>query len=102
VAVSAGDLARMAGLARLRLSPAQTGAMLSDLNSILEHMETLAAIDTSGVETGVGIGAEGLPLRSDDGPPVPLARPATDLAPESRDGFLIVPRLSTHRRQSAG
>jgi len=43
-----------------------------------------------------GIGAAGLPLRPDVGPPIPLGRDRTDFAPRMKDGFFLVPRLSTH------
>jgi aspartyl-tRNA(Asn)/glutamyl-tRNA(Gln) amidotransferase subunit C len=35
-------------------------------------------------------------LAEDRGPSVQLARPASAFAPEWRDGFFLVPRLSTH------
>jgi aspartyl-tRNA(Asn)/glutamyl-tRNA(Gln) amidotransferase subunit C len=37
-----------------------------------------------------------MPLRADGGPPYPLAHPRETFAPEMRDGFFLVPRLSTH------
>ncbi len=53
-------------------------------------------MDTAGVEEAIGVGAEGLPVREDKGPPFPLARSLDAFAPSVRDGFLLVPRLSTH------
>ena len=47
-----------------------------------------------------GVGDAAMPLRIDIGPPIPLARPLESFAPESRAGFLLVPRLATH--ESAG
>jgi aspartyl-tRNA(Asn)/glutamyl-tRNA(Gln) amidotransferase subunit C len=38
-----------------------------------------------------------MPLRTDGGPAYPLAHPREDFAPETRDGFFLVPRLSTHQ-----
>jgi aspartyl-tRNA(Asn)/glutamyl-tRNA(Gln) amidotransferase subunit C len=35
-------------------------------------------------------------LRTDEGPPIPLALPKESFAPAMRDGFFIVPRLATH------
>jgi hypothetical protein len=35
-------------------------------------------------------------LRADDGAQYPLARQREEFAPSMRDGFFLVPRLSTH------
>ena len=44
----------------------------------------------------VGSDAGGMPLREDGGMPLPLARSLDAFAPSLRDGFFVVPRLSTH------
>ena len=41
-------------------------------------------------------------MRSDDALPIPLARAREDIAPEMRDGFFLVPRLSTHEDGADG
>ena len=66
------------------------------MNTILGHMDALAAIDTAGVDAVAGIGAGGLPVRADKGPSIPLVRALDAFAPSVRDGFILVPRLSTH------
>jgi Asp-tRNA(Asn)/Glu-tRNA(Gln) amidotransferase C subunit len=53
-------------------------------------------VDTSGVAEAVGVGAQGLPVREDAVAPIPLARSLDAFAPHVRDGFIMVPRLSTH------
>ncbi len=40
----------VAGLANLDLTDEQIGRMVHDLDSVLEHMDRLAEIDTAGVE----------------------------------------------------
>jgi aspartyl-tRNA(Asn)/glutamyl-tRNA(Gln) amidotransferase subunit C len=96
VAVTIDDVRHIATLARLGLSDARAAAIVGELNTILGHMDELAKIDTAGVEEAIGVGAEGLPVRADEGPPFPLARSLDAFAPSVRDGFLLVPRLSTH------
>ena len=59
-------------------------------------MEALSKVKTDGVQEAVGVGAAGLPVRADHGPPIPLARSLDAVAPSMRDGFFLVPRLSTH------
>jgi aspartyl-tRNA(Asn)/glutamyl-tRNA(Gln) amidotransferase subunit C len=96
VAVTIDDVRHIATLARLGLTDARAAAIVSELNTILGHMDELAKVDTAGVEEAIGVGAEGLPVREDKGPPFPLARTLDAFAPSVRDGFLLVPRLSTH------
>jgi aspartyl-tRNA(Asn)/glutamyl-tRNA(Gln) amidotransferase subunit C len=96
VAVTIDDVRHIATLARLGLTDARAASIVAELNTILEHMDELAKVDTAGVEEAIGVGAEGLPVRDDKGPPFPLARSLDAFAPSVRDGFLLVPRLSTH------
>jgi aspartyl-tRNA(Asn)/glutamyl-tRNA(Gln) amidotransferase subunit C len=96
VAVTIDDVRHIATLARLGLTDARAAAIVAELNTILGHMDELAKVNTAGVEEAIGVGAEGLPVRADNGPPFPLARSLDAFAPSVRDGFLLVPRLSTH------
>jgi aspartyl-tRNA(Asn)/glutamyl-tRNA(Gln) amidotransferase subunit C len=96
VAISIDDVHHIAHLARLGVSDARAEALVRELNTILEHMEVLSRVDTAGIQEVSGIGAAGLPLRPDVGPPIPLGRHREDFAPRMKDGFFLVPRLATH------
>lgn len=96
MAVSLDDVRHVALLARLGLTDARALALAAELNSILEHMDVLSRVDTDGIEPVAGIGAAGTPLCPDEGPPIPLATGIDAFAPRTADGFLLVPRLSTH------
>jgi aspartyl-tRNA(Asn)/glutamyl-tRNA(Gln) amidotransferase subunit C len=96
MAVTREDLLHVASLARLALDETSVPRLVSELNGILEHMEVLQKVDTSGVTPAEGVGDAGMPLRADGGPPYPLAHSRETFAPEMRDGFFLVPRLSTH------
>ena len=103
MAVTRDDVIRVAGLARLRLDEERTASLVAQLNGILDHMAVLAGVPTEGVQGAAGVGDAGLPLRADAGPPIPLERPPQALAPRlpdgspaARDGYFLVPRLSTH------
>ncbi|MDQ2889890.1 MAG: Asp-tRNA(Asn)/Glu-tRNA(Gln) amidotransferase subunit GatC [Gemmatimonadota bacterium] len=96
MAVTELDVRKIAELARLSLPDAEVPVIAAQLNSILSHMDALAQVDTSAVEPIAGIGADGTPLRGDAVAPAPMAGTAPMLAPSSRDGFLLVPRLATH------
>ena len=102
MAVSIDDVRHIATLARLGLTEGRAEALVGELNTILGHMDALAKVDTAGVQEAIGVGAEGLPVRKDVGPPIPLARSLDAFAPAVRDGFFIVPRLSTHESAEEG
>jgi len=96
MAVTEADVMRIADLARLGMDPERVDSLVHELNGILEHMNVLQAVDTGSVVSGQEGETRGMPLRADVGPRYPLARPLADFAPSSRDGFLLVPRLTTH------
>jgi aspartyl-tRNA(Asn)/glutamyl-tRNA(Gln) amidotransferase subunit C len=97
MAVTEQDVRHIAALARLGLDAERVPALVGELNTILEHMEVLEKVDTAGADPASGVGSGGTPLREDAGPPIPLAVRHEAFAPAVRDGFLLVPRLSTHQ-----
>ena len=101
MAVTLDDVRHIATLARLGLTDERSESLVAELNTILEHMDVLSRVDTVGIEPVAGIGAAGLPLRPDVGPPIRLARERDAFAPNMRDGFFLVPRLSTHEDPEA-
>jgi aspartyl-tRNA(Asn)/glutamyl-tRNA(Gln) amidotransferase subunit C len=96
VSISLEEVRHIASLARLGISDERARRIAVELNGILEHMQVLAAADTTsaGVQDLWSPGR--MPLRADQGPPIALMRALTDIAPEMRDGFFLVPRLATH------
>jgi aspartyl-tRNA(Asn)/glutamyl-tRNA(Gln) amidotransferase subunit C len=100
MAVTIDDVRHIASLARLGVSDGRARALVAELNTILDHMTALSRVDTTGIDPLTAIGVEGAPLRSDSGPCVPLERPIAEFAPSERDGFFLVPRLSTHEDDS--
>ena len=96
MAVTEQDVRHIAALARLGLEPERVPALVQELNGILRHMEALSKVGTKLVEPVEGVGASGMPLRVDGGPPYPLERAREEFAPSMRDGFFLVPRLATH------
>jgi aspartyl-tRNA(Asn)/glutamyl-tRNA(Gln) amidotransferase subunit C len=100
VAVTLDDVRHIASLARLGLTDDRAAALVAELNTILAHMDVLSKVDTSRLDE-VDVGPIGLPLRDDVGPPLPLERSRDAFAPAMRDGFFLVPRLSTHEDTEA-
>jgi aspartyl-tRNA(Asn)/glutamyl-tRNA(Gln) amidotransferase subunit C len=95
VSVSLEDVRHVAALARIGLTDERAAALVSELNTILQHMDVLASVDTSDVPIAQEA-SEATSWRDDRGPPIPLARSREELAPNARDGFFLVPRLDTH------
>ncbi|ROZ78928.1 Asp-tRNA(Asn)/Glu-tRNA(Gln) amidotransferase subunit GatC [Ramlibacter sp. WS9] len=50
MALTSQDIARIANLARLELSPSESERMLTQINGFFDIVEKIGAVDTSGVE----------------------------------------------------
>jgi aspartyl-tRNA(Asn)/glutamyl-tRNA(Gln) amidotransferase subunit C len=100
MSVSHDDVRHIAALARVGIDDRRLSALATELSGILDHMAVLARVDTSNVPD-IARDAD-VHLRPDSGPPIPLLRPLPAFAPMVRDGFLIVPRLSTHGGEGHG
>jgi aspartyl-tRNA(Asn)/glutamyl-tRNA(Gln) amidotransferase subunit C len=103
VAVTIDDVRHVAALARLGLGDERAAALVQELNGILAHMAVLQAVKTEGHPEVAGVGGAGTPLREDvGGKSDPLAVAPHAYAPQMRDGFFLVPRLSTHEAADPG
>jgi len=99
--VSEHDVRHVATLARIALHPERVPDLVAELNGILGHMEVLSRVDTTQVQPVSGVAAGGMPLRTDDGLQLPLARARDTFVPSLRDGFIVVPRLASHESAPA-
>ncbi len=86
----------VAGLANLTLSDAETAKLQSDLDGILQHMDRLNEVDTTGVEPMTQVlfeGGETATLRADV-PVAPLGNQAALAnAPQPGAGYFKVPKV---------
>lgn len=97
MSLSLSDVTRIAQLARIELSPAETTATLAQLNGIFALIEALSGVDTRHVEPLAtplaAAGAVALRLRDDAVTEadrrIDYQRPAPALA----DGLYLVPRV---------
>lgn len=99
--VSVKDVRHVAMLARLGVTDERAAALARELNTILEHMDALGRVDTTGVAEYSAFDGSGQRLRPDQGPPIGMSAEATALAPVAREGLLLVPRLATHEDTGA-
>jgi aspartyl-tRNA(Asn)/glutamyl-tRNA(Gln) amidotransferase subunit C len=98
MAVSDADVLHVAALARLAMPADKVPALVRELNGILEHMAVLETVDVSSVGED---SRSAMPRRDDIVAPVAMQRRLAEFAPAPRDGFLLVPRLSTHSQLGA-
>jgi len=63
--ITKDEVQHVARLARLELDPATADAMVAQLGTILDYMETLNRVDTSGVAATAHMTATTTPLRDD-------------------------------------
>jgi aspartyl-tRNA(Asn)/glutamyl-tRNA(Gln) amidotransferase subunit C len=99
MSVTPENVRHVAGLARLGIPEATLATYVQQLNGILEHVDVLQRVDTSGLAAatrGAVATEHGMPLREDVVAPVPLTRERADFAPQMAGGFFLVPRLATH------
>lgn len=87
------DVAKIAHLARLKLTDEELDTFSRQIEEILEHVAKLGELDLEGVEPFVNAAAEGNVFRRDE-PHAPLPR-AEGLAnaPRQADGFFKVPAV---------
>ncbi len=99
MSVSGQDVLHIAALARLAIAPDRVETLVAELNGILAHMDVLQGVDMSAIPATASdalAAATPTTLRADVGGAVALQRERSEFAPASRDGFFLVPRLSTH------
>jgi aspartyl-tRNA(Asn)/glutamyl-tRNA(Gln) amidotransferase subunit C len=96
VAVSHADVRRIADLARIAVADERLDDLARELNTILGHMNALAQVTDASAHQKAEQETPGIRLADDTGPSVQMERAPDAFAPATRDGFFLVPRLSTH------
>ncbi len=97
MSLTSSDIARLANLARLELAPAETERLQTQMNDFFSIVETMRAVDTTGVEPlahpVAAIQDIALRLR-DDAVSEPNQREANQQsAPAVERGLFLVPRV---------
>ncbi len=94
MSVTPDEVRHVARLSRLGLEEARIPALVAELNGILTHMAVLQQVDVAAVPLSPP--EQAAPLRDDARPSDGLRRGREAFAPAVRDGFFLVPRLTTH------
>lgn len=101
MSVNERDVRHVADLARVGLEPDRVPLLVAELNGILAHMEVLRSVDTTGVDPMASPPGQHRLTRPDEPAADPLTSAREDFAPQSRDGFFLVPRLAAHEDAGA-
>lgn len=92
------EVEKVAKLARLALTDIEKAAFTKQLSQILTHVETLKQYDTAGVEPTATVLGQVNVFRPDIvKPSLPIDRAVAN-APESADGFFVVPKIIEDRQ----
>ena len=92
------EVEKVANLARLALTDGEKAAFAKQLSQILTHVETLKQYDTRGVEPTATMPGHTNVFRPDDVRPSLSVESAVVNAPESVDGFFVVPKIIEDRQ----
>jgi aspartyl-tRNA(Asn)/glutamyl-tRNA(Gln) amidotransferase subunit C len=93
VAVTPEEVAYIAHLARLDLTPEEIERYTPQLNRVLLHVAELAEVDVGGVAPVGGVSTWPAPLRDDEVDAVSLHFPVSQLSAHVAASFFTVPRL---------
>jgi aspartyl-tRNA(Asn)/glutamyl-tRNA(Gln) amidotransferase subunit C len=94
MSVDKSTVVRIAKLARIRVPEGELDGLADELNNILGWVEQLNEVDTDGV-AAMASGVEGMELRwrKDEVTDGDCRDKVLANAPESRDGFFVVPKV---------
>lgn len=93
MSVSKKEVKYIADLARLKFTDEETASLADDMNKILNYMETLKEVDTSGTEPMEHVIESKSRFRADEaGEPLPHEK-ALKNAPDADSDYFRVPRV---------
>jgi aspartyl-tRNA(Asn)/glutamyl-tRNA(Gln) amidotransferase subunit C len=93
MSVTNEDVKYVANLARLQLTDEEAEQLKGDMNRILEYMETLNELDTSGVEPLEHVTELDVRFRKDEAKPPLSHEDALKNAPDADSDYFRVPRV---------
>lgn len=93
MALDQATVARIANLARIKVTEDELQAWATDLSAIITFVEQLDEVNVDGVEPMTGVGDFQLPLRADAVTDGGYADVVTSNAPEGALGFYTVPKV---------
>lgn len=93
MALDKAAVARIATLARIRLSESELEPLAAELSGILDFVEQLNEVDTEGVAPLASVADIGLPMRDDRVTDGGRRDAVLGNAPRAEKGFFAVPKV---------
>ena len=93
MSVDLNAVRRIAHLARIEVSEAETPHLQLEINAILKFVEALDAVNVDGVQPMTSVIPMRLPMREDIVTDGDIASKVLANAPRSEDGFFVVPKV---------
>ena len=93
MSVTRETVAKIASLARIQMDDAALDRMAPELNAILDWVEQLGEVDTSGIEPMTAVIANHLRLRDDVVTDGAVRDKVLANAPQAEHGFFAVPKV---------
>lgn len=84
---------RVARLARIKVTPEEAKGLEKELSGILDWVKQLDEVDTANVEPMTRVVPIKLKMRKDEITDGEIAQQVTQNAPETTDGFYVVPKV---------
>ncbi|HEX9704571.1 MAG TPA: Asp-tRNA(Asn)/Glu-tRNA(Gln) amidotransferase subunit GatC [Gemmatimonadales bacterium] len=94
MSVSSEDVLRIAKLAELDVDEEALPMLVEQMSRILGYIAQLQEVPAGETARPFASGPDALRLRPDEVRPWPLAFGPDQLAPQFRDGFFVVPKLT--------
>ncbi|HKO30043.1 MAG TPA: Asp-tRNA(Asn)/Glu-tRNA(Gln) amidotransferase subunit GatC [Nitrospiraceae bacterium] len=92
------EVEKVANLARLQLTDIEKASFAKQLSQIITHVDTLKQYDTTGVEPTATVPGQVNVFRPDMARSSLSVEQAVANAPESTDGFFVVPKIIEDRQ----
>lgn len=92
MSVSAEDVQRIAQLAAIAVDRDELTALVAQLNQIVAFVGQLPPASDE-ASHGFRPGPQQAPMREDVAGPIPLSLSLDAVAPATREGFIVIPRL---------
>jgi len=93
MSVDAATVRRIAHLARIAVAEGEIEHLRGEINAILDFVEQLKEVDVEGVEPMTSVTPMKLRLRQDEVSDGGDAEKVLANAPQSEDGFFLVPKV---------
>jgi aspartyl-tRNA(Asn)/glutamyl-tRNA(Gln) amidotransferase subunit C len=93
MSVDTATVAKIAALARIKVSEAELAAMVPELNGILAWVEQVGEVDVTGVQPMTAVIANQLRLRDDVVTDGGVRDAVLANAPDAQHGFFAVPKV---------